>query len=335
MERAVIHSDLKKQEIQPQLLLKKYLSLLKEDIKEMLPVGSLQEATCPVTGEREVQESFWKMDMQYLVSRTYGNIYLSPRPVMDVLQAFYRESDARKFWLTKLWPQTQDVRLGKIILPQLEWAQGFISQYFSGSKLCMAEYLPNHWGYYNGAKDLFHESDYKLVEPLFDPSTAREKVSDSEMINKVDDNSLDVAFLFESLDRSIEPFVILQKVFNSLKPGGLCFITCLLSSGFEVQVLGQESEIFVPPERMNLFSYEGINALTDKVGGFEVLEFSTPGVLDIPNVIKQLDQVNDALFFQYILKNRQDMELVSSFQDFLQINRLGTFGRLVLKKIYH
>ena len=84
---------------------------------------------------------------------------------------------------------------------------------------------------------------------------------------------------------------------------------------------------------MNLFSYEGINALIDKVGGFEVLEFSTPGVLDIPNVIKQLDQVNDATFFRYILKNRQDAELVSSFQDFLQMNRLGTFGRLVLKKI--
>ena len=333
MERAVIHSDLKKQEIQPQLLLKKYLALLKEDIKEMLPVGSLQEATCPVTGEREVQESFWKMDMHYLVSRTYGNIYLSPRPAMDVLKAFYRESDAREFWLNKLWPKTEVVRLEKIILPQLEWAQGFISQYFSGRKLCMAEYLPNHWGYYISATDLFPESDYKLVESLFDPSTAREKVSDSEMTNEVDDNSLDVVFLFESMDRSVEPFVILQKVFNSLKPGGLCFITCLLSSGFEVQVLGRESEIFVPPERMNLFSYEGMNALVEKVGGFEILEFSTPGVLEIPNVIKQLDQMNDTAFFRYILKQRQDEELISSFQDFLQLNRLGTFGRLVLRKL--
>ena len=333
MERAVIHSDLKKQEIQPQLLLKKYLTLLKKDIKKMLPVGSLQEATCPVTGEREVQESFRKMGMQYHIGRTLGNIYLSPRPTMDVLKAFYRESAAREFWLTKLWPQTQDVRQEKIILSQLEWVQGFILQFFSERKLFMAEYLPNHWGYYISAKDLFLESDYKLVESLFDPSTAREKVSDSEMTNEVNDSSLDVTFLFEGLDRSIEPIVILQKVFNSLKPGGLCFITCLLSSGFEVQVLGRESEIFVPPERMNLFSYEGMNALIDKMGGFEVLEFSTPGVLDIPNVLKQIDQVNDAAFFSYILKNRQDVELVSSFQDFLQMNRLGTFGRLVLKKI--
>ena len=83
---------------------------------------------------------------------------------------------------------------------------------------------------------------------------------------------------------------------------------------------------------MNLLSYEGMNTLIKKESSFEVLEFSTPGVLDIPNVTKQLDQVNNIDFFQYILKQRQDEEMVSSFQDFLQLNRLGTFGRLVLRK---
>ena len=83
---------------------------------------------------------------------------------------------------------------------------------------------------------------------------------------------------------------------------------------------------------MNLLSFEGMNALIDKVGGFEILEFSTPGVLDIANVTKQLNDVNNMNFFQYIFKQRQDSELVGSFQDFLQMNRLGTFGRLVLRK---
>lgn len=332
MERAVIHSNLKKHEIQPQPLLEKYLVLLNGEIRKKLPAGSMHAATCPVTGEREVRESFRKMGMQYHVSQTLGNIYLSPRPAMDVLKSFYRKSAARKFWLTELWPQTQEVRQEKIILPQLEWSQGFISQYISERKLLMAEFLPNHWGYYISAKDLFPVSEYKLVESLFDPATAKGKVSDSDMTDETTDSSLDAAFLFEALDRSPDPLDVLKKVGNALKPGGLCFITCLLSSGFEVQVLGQESEIFVPPERMNLFSYEGMHSLIEKVGGFEVLEFSTPGVLDIPNVIKQLDRINDAAFFRYILKQRQDAEMITSFQDFLQLNRLGTFGRLVLRK---
>ena len=75
-----------------------------------------------------------------------------------------------------------------------------------------------------------------------------------------------------------------------------------------------------------------MNALIKQSNLFEILEFSTPGVLDIPNVINQLDQLNVPAFFHYIFKQRQDMELINSFQNFLQQNLLGTFGRLVLKK---
>ena len=112
----------------------------------------------------------------------------------------------------------------------------------------------------------------------------------------------------------------------------MCFVTCLLSSGFEVQLLSQESDIFVPPERMNILSFEGIKRLIEEVEGFQILEFSTPGVLDIPNVKSYLEKNSESSFFQYILQERQDEELINSFQNFLQMNRLGTFGRLVLRK---
>ena len=64
MERAIIHSDLKKQEIQPQYLLDNYLDLLSKDIKKIMPKDSLQDTSCPVTGEIEVKNSFPKMGMQ-------------------------------------------------------------------------------------------------------------------------------------------------------------------------------------------------------------------------------------------------------------------------------
>jgi len=332
MERTIIHSDLKKKEIQPQALLEQYLVLLNNDVQKMLSVESLQPATCPVTGEREVRGSFQKMDMQYQVSQTLRNIYLSPCPSMNVLRKFYSWSPAREFWLTELWPQTKDMREEKIIFPQLEWAQGFVSQYCRNSKLFMAEFLPNHWGYYRSARNVWPKAKYQLIDPLFNPNIAREEISTVDLNDNITSITFDAVFLFEAMDRSPDPLSVLKKVANALKPGGLCFITCLLSSGFEIQVLGQESEVFVPPERMNLLSYEGMNTLIKKESSFEVLEFSTPGVLDIPNVTKQLDQVNNIDFFQYILKQRQDEEMVSSFQDFLQLNRLGTFGRLVLRK---
>ena len=55
MERAIVHSDLTKNEIQPQLLMEKYIELLKLDIKHFFPEKSLQKVFCPVTGEKAVR----------------------------------------------------------------------------------------------------------------------------------------------------------------------------------------------------------------------------------------------------------------------------------------
>ena len=332
MERAVIHSDLKKQEISPRTLIGEYLVLLKKDIKRMLVAGSLSDVSCPVDGEKEVIESFCKMGMQYQVSKTFRNIYLSPRPSMKMLKSFYRKSNARKFWLTELWPQTHDIRQDKIILPLLEWSNVFISQYIDERKMLIAEFLPNYWGYFLGAKIVWPETKYQLIDPLFDLAITSEEVSTSDINYGTTNNTYDVVMLFEALDRTVEPASIFNKVKNMLKPGGLCFITCLLSSGFEVLVMGQDSGIFLPPERMNFLSYEGMNGLIDKVGGFEILEFSTPSVLDVQNVIENIDQLNNS-FVNYILKERNDDELILSFQDFLQKNCLGSFGRIVVRKI--
>ena len=85
MERAIVHSDLTKDEIQPQLLLEKYIELLKLDIKKFFPEESLQKVTCPVTGENTVRGDFKKIKMQYIISRSLGNIYLSPRPSLSLI----------------------------------------------------------------------------------------------------------------------------------------------------------------------------------------------------------------------------------------------------------
>ena len=109
-------------------------------------------------------------------------------------------------------------------------------------------------------------------------------------------------------------------------------MTCHLSSGLEVKVLEENSDIFVPMERINLLSFEGMNALIANVGGLEILEFSTPAVLDIPNLESKLRQSEGNTFFKYIFDVRKDEKLLESFQDFLQLNRLGSYGRLVLRK---
>lgn len=331
MERAVIQSDLKKQEIQPKKLLKNYQSLLEQDIKMLLPDTILEQSFCPVLDEQDIRNSFNKLGMEYQVSKSLGNIYLSPRPKVDSLKKFYLESQARQFWITELWPKTKTKRTEKIILPQLKWVQRFLSQYGPIGSTKIGEFFSNHWGYGASINKVNSSAEYLLVNPLFKLNEMNNS-AELQTIEQVQNASIDAALLFEALDRTVDPRELLESAKNALKPGGLCFITCLLASGFEVQLLGERSSIFVPPERMNIMSFEGMKRLIEDTGGFELLEFSTPGVLDIPNVIDQLNEIDNSAFFDYLFRLRQDPALVGSFQDFLQLNRLGTFGRLVLKK---
>ena len=138
--------------------------------------------------------------------------------------------------------------------------------------------------------------------------------------------------MFEAIERSVDPLSLFKKASSKLKPGGLCFITTHLSSGFEIKILKEASEVFIPPEKMNIFSYEGIAKLIEIDGSFDILEFSTPGVLDVSNVKEKLNKSHDFSFIDYILKVRQGQNFDKSLLEFIQMNRLGTFGRIVLRK---
>ena len=229
MERAVIQSDLKKHNIQPENLLSNYHSLLKEDIKNLLPENVLKASNCPVSNEKDIRENFIRLGMKYKMSLSLGNIYLSPRPSADNLKLFYQQSKARSYWLTELWPETKTIRSKKIILPQLEWVKGFMAQFGSPRTLNIGEYLPNHWGYASQVKHIIPVEKYHLVDPLFNPYFVKDLKS-LHIVEKVLEGSLDSALLFEALDRTVNPRELLERVKNSLKPGGLCFITCLLAS---------------------------------------------------------------------------------------------------------
>ena len=89
---------------------------------------------------------------------------------------------------------------------------------------------------------------------------------------------------------------------------------------------------------MNIREAVGIpykNIKTDSMmNKFCILEFSTPGVLDIPNIIYEMEHTKAEIspFFRYILQTRKDPNLLEAFQDFLQMNKLSSFARIVLKK---
>ncbi len=141
-----------------------------------------------------------------------------------------------------------------------------------------------------------------------------------------------VALLLESLDRVDDPENLLDAIRTNLMEGGLLFITALVSSGFDMAVLGLKNLYLYPPDRANCFSLRGLTELL-KRKGFHLLEVSTPGVLDVEIVrshLKRDPTLSVSEFEREILES--DGQTQEAFQEFLQQRGLSSFARIVARK---
>jgi hypothetical protein len=145
----------------------------------------------------------------------------------------------------------------------------------------------------------------------------------------VPEGSADAAVLLESLDHVPDPAALLTSVRRRLTSGGLVFITALVSSGFDVAVLGLRNMYVYPPDRTNCFSIAGLVSLLQRTG-FSPVEVSTPGVLDVEIVQAHLKHDPDLHISEF---ERQivtaDGERREAFQIFLQENLMSSFARIV------
>jgi hypothetical protein len=330
MERAVTSIDFPKESIQPKAKIAHYERLLKQDIDEIFGSQELVHSVCPTSGDAEIAHSFTKLGMTFNESKNLGNYYISPRPNIEAWNKFYAKSRARHFWLTDIWENTKDQREKTVIAPLFDWIEDRVGEVFTTKPLVAVDFLPNHFGYGDMAKRRFPDMGYKIFNPLISSKILACSQFSKNIEKEINKESYEIVFLFEAIERSLDPCEVFQTAIDGLKPGGLCFITCLLSSSFEAKILGQQSDIFLPPERMNILSFEGMMHLVAKEERVELIEFSTPSVFDIKNVREQMGDNDD--FVSYMLGRRGDSEMIQSLLEFLQRNRLGTFGRLVLRK---
>lgn len=161
-------------------------------------------------------------------------------------------------------------------------------------------------------------------------------VSEMELAHPAPGESLggcaEAIVMLESLDRVDDPAGLLRGAFHRMGPGGLLFVTALVASGFDLQVLGLRNRYLYPPDRTNCFSLDGLQRLLE-AQGFRLLEVSTPGVLDVEIVQAHL-QADPSLPLSGFERQMVGAhpETRSEFQSFLQREGLSSFARIVARK---
>ena len=129
-----------------------------------------------------------------------------------------------------------------------------------------------------------------------------------------------------------DPKLFLKKVYNLLNKKGVFYFTTLNGMGFDIQVLGKNSNAIYPPYHLNFFNPKSIEILLRKIG-FKNIQIDTPGELDwsiVENNISKIDN-HSKVFFEYFSKymSKRDKK---NLQNYLRKNNLSSHMRVIAKK---
>jgi Zn ribbon nucleic-acid-binding protein len=322
-------------DLKPGSLFNDYIKRTAESINDYFVTGAeLKRCSCPGCESKDVASRFEKFGLRYNECKSCGTLYISPRPSDKDVARYYKESPARILWRNELSKKTDKARKEKIIKPRFEWIEESTREYLDD---------PRHYADVNTDQQAYVDAMMKsrifaqktLINPFLEVDSKKTGIAvagglwDTSGIQ----NDIDVISLFEVTDHTSDINLLFQKVDQWLRPGGLCFITSILISGFDFQVLWDKSENLFPPDRLNVFSSRGVSALL-KRHEFECLEFSTPGILDLENVKRTAahnPRVSLPRFIRNLVCSGEDT-LEQAFQEFLQANLLSSYARMVIRK---
>jgi hypothetical protein len=141
----------------------------------------------------------------------------------------------------------------------------------------------------------------------------------------------DIILYFNQIQFDTVTKSALANIHEKLVSGGLLMISARVANGLDILVLKGANDTIYPYEHTILPSVSGLHTLLEAVG-FEVLEITSPGNLDIQYVLDNIDNMPDEnLFIRYLSKLNNDGAL-AEFQRFLQKSNISSYSQIVARR---
>jgi 2-polyprenyl-3-methyl-5-hydroxy-6-metoxy-1,4-benzoquinol methylase len=331
---------MKEYDIRPQKLFNEFLEVARSDINKYFSnVSKFIEVDCPGCGHNKSEESFSKHEMHYRECVNCGSLFMSPRPTSDMIDSYYKNSASSKFWAERFFPETMEARREMIFKPRAQIISNILQKMKNPKPWSLAD-IGSGYGLFlqELAKlNVFHR--IIAIEPSKElADTCRSKGFDvlQNTLEELTNEDLKVSFLtsFEVIEHLFSPVEFLSAANRLLERGGHIVFTTLTASGWDIQTLWEKSKSVSPPHHINLLTTEGLEYMV-KRAGFEVVEISTPGKLDVDIVKNMMDEDNsmiDNKFVNYLIKKR-DLNAQEAFQKFLQQNKLSSHAQVIARKL--
>jgi len=338
MKTIVSVQEISEFDLKPSNAVAHWRTLVKEEIAQRWKDRSrwmrINWPTCDIEQEKP---AFERDGFVYVESSICGSLYASYRPNEDEIWSWYRESIPSKFWRDELLSLSKQSRQEKINEPRSDWIAEGISEYkpLASSLLDIStngRELINLVASKNTGLKRFVMAG--MTADLEGGATAMIDVEPTKIIDLPKHGLVDVIVAIDILDRVSDVSLLINALEETLAPGGISFITCPVSSGFEVQALWDGSLTIQPPDKLNIPSVKGLQLLFP-APKWEILELSTPGVFDVELVSRAIAE-NPKKSWPRIVRSlvgETDANGKMALVELLQSQRLSSFARLVIKRI--
>ncbi len=272
---------------------------------------------CPISNENRNHILFSKWGQQYAFSPTDWNLSLASMPDPQTLHSYFHASPLARFRATPHF-QTMATGLRQPLWCRLrQWLENRIETYMPGRTVSLADWGTKFtgWAAYLAESASIHR--FSVCDPL--PPV---KPMDKE-------DGYDAILLQDALQRTPHPAALLASTWKRLENGGILIITCRSGTGFDILSLRENSESIFPYDHICLPSPKGLEGLLAS-SGYEILECSTPGVLDM-QLIREGRLPADQLFQRY-LREALSPDDDDRIQAFLGSMKLSSHLRVIARK---
>jgi len=334
MKRVVFLDDLKESDIRPEIVYAEYKHLLSEDIQNHFTDPSLLiDIHCPGCSNRNTKFAFKKMEFNFCSCSKCGSLFVSPRPTSDALRSFYKDSRAGLFFRSTFLRNKLEARSKKVFSYRIQWIMGLIEEYLPDAEIFL-DYATKYPNLLQEVNNLgFFKSIISVLPECFEEEHLLPENTKIIHDNETVENKIDIFTAFEVAERVFDPVKLFNGAYHACKKNGLFLITTTTSSGFEYQVLKGYSPNLIPLDRLNLLSLEALTSQIEKAG-FEMIEVSTPGRLDV-EIVKRTYEKNPDIpldsFWKYLFSYR-DENVLNSLQKYLQEFQLSSHVRIAAIK---
>lgn len=288
---------------------------------------------CPACGESAAEAAFSRHGFEYTRCRLCATLYADPRPDATGLAWYLHESDAARYRRRDDYRAPLERHAREVAHLRADWVQEILRAH--GCREGAVVDFQTRSSAFLEALVVQRLAPVLAVDPLLELSDRlRENgVGRRGALADLAEASCRIVTAFDVLEHVAEPRALAAEAYRALAPGGLLTLTARSASGLDIQVLWGDCPTLFPADHLNLLTVEGIRALLEGAG-FEILEISTPGQLDVELVERTLAE-NPAIdvprFLRYLFEHR-GRDTKARLQQFLQQHLLSSHLRVIARK---